>query len=278
MGCGPRPDRRRSPGERCLEPRPPASPATSSRWRACAARPSTCCSSSSWGRGRSGSPGHRPSKRSLGRPARTGASIAMESLDDATVPRFLVRDRDSKFTRAFDDVFAADGTKIIKTPVQAPNANAHAERWVRTVRQECLDWMLLWGRRHLEGILVVRAALQPRAAAPRPGASPTKGMEIGWRLVGSRPPSALGAGIASAAWFTSTTRSRHDVRVSEPNGPSFASAAKATAAPGRTAATAVVGSSGDHRGQVAPLANSQLSNHDRLLAPTVSVRSSWCPV
>jgi putative transposase len=99
----------------------------------------------------------------------------MESLDDATVPRFLVRDRDSKFTRAFDDVFAADGTKIIKTPVQAPNANAHAERWVRTVRQECLDWMLLWGRRHLEGILVVRAALQPRAAAPRPGASPTKG-------------------------------------------------------------------------------------------------------
>jgi putative transposase len=68
-------------------------------------------------------------------------------------PRFLVRDRDSKFTRAFDDVFAFDGIQIIKTPVQAPNANAYAERWVRTVRSECLDWMLIWGRRHLERVL-----------------------------------------------------------------------------------------------------------------------------
>jgi putative transposase len=67
-----------------------------------------------------------------------------------SAPRFLVRDRDSKLTRAFDDVFAADGIRTITTPIQAPNANAFAERWVRTVRQECLDWMLVWGRRHLE--------------------------------------------------------------------------------------------------------------------------------
>jgi putative transposase len=77
----------------------------------------------------------------------------MESLDGATVPRFLLRDRDSKFTRAFDDVFAADGTQILNTPVRAPNANAHPERWVRTVRQECLDWLLIWGRRHLERVV-----------------------------------------------------------------------------------------------------------------------------
>jgi putative transposase len=70
-----------------------------------------------------------------------------------SAPRFLVRDRDSKLTRAFSDVFAADGIRIIKTPIQAPNANAFAERWVRTVRQECLDWMLIWGRRHLERVL-----------------------------------------------------------------------------------------------------------------------------
>jgi putative transposase len=80
-------------------------------------------------------------RREAGRTAGTGA------------PRFLVRDRDSKFTRAFDDVFASDGIQIIKTPVQAPNANAIAERWVRTVRQECLDWMLIWSRRHLEQVL-----------------------------------------------------------------------------------------------------------------------------
>lgn len=69
------------------------------------------------------------------------------------MPQFLVHDRDTKFTRAVDDVFVADGTRIIKTPIQAPNANAYAERWVRMVRQECLDWLLIWGRRHLEGVL-----------------------------------------------------------------------------------------------------------------------------
>jgi len=72
---------------------------------------------------------------------------------ETSSPRFLVRDRDSKLTRAFDDVFAADGIQIIKTPIQAPNAGAVAERWVRTVRQECLAWMLIWGRRHLEWVL-----------------------------------------------------------------------------------------------------------------------------
>jgi putative transposase len=70
-----------------------------------------------------------------------------------SAPRFLVRDRDSKLTRAFDDVFAADGIQTITTPIQAPNANAFAERWVRTVRQECLDWTLIWGRRHLARVL-----------------------------------------------------------------------------------------------------------------------------
>jgi putative transposase len=69
------------------------------------------------------------------------------------VPRFLLRDRDAKFTRAFDDVFAGDGIQVIRTPVQAPNANAVAERWVQTVRRECLDGMLVWGRRHLERVV-----------------------------------------------------------------------------------------------------------------------------
>jgi putative transposase len=69
--------------------------------------------------------------------------------------RFLIRDRDAKFARAFDDVFHSDGAEVLITPVQAPNANAYAERWIRTVRAECLDWLLITGRGHLEQVLRV---------------------------------------------------------------------------------------------------------------------------
>jgi putative transposase len=67
--------------------------------------------------------------------------------------QFLIRDRDAKFTRAFDDVFRSEGAEVLIAPVQAPNANAYAERWIRTVRAECLDWLLIVGRGHLEQVL-----------------------------------------------------------------------------------------------------------------------------
>jgi putative transposase len=69
--------------------------------------------------------------------------------------RFVLRDRDVKFSRSFDDVFRAEGAEMLVTPVQAPNANAYAERWIRTVRAECLDWLLIVGRGHLEQVLRV---------------------------------------------------------------------------------------------------------------------------
>ena len=71
---------------------------------------------------------------------------------------FVLRDRDAKFTHRFDDVFGSHGAEVLLTPVQTPNANAYAERWVRTVRTECLDWLLIIGRGHLEQVLRVYAA------------------------------------------------------------------------------------------------------------------------
>jgi transposase InsO family protein len=71
--------------------------------------------------------------------------------------RFLIRDRDAKYNGRFDEVFRSEGIRIVKTPVRAPKANAVAERFVRTVRSECLDWLLVLNRRHLEHALRVYA-------------------------------------------------------------------------------------------------------------------------
>jgi putative transposase len=80
-------------------------------------------------------------------------NLAMSVDDQGRRFKFLIRDRDSKFVEAFDTVFGAEGTTVIRTPVRAPRANAYAERFVGTARRECLDWTLVLGRHHLERVL-----------------------------------------------------------------------------------------------------------------------------
>jgi putative transposase len=80
-------------------------------------------------------------------------NLGLEFADEGM--RFLIRDRDSKYSGPFDEIFRAGAIRIVKTPVRAPQANAIAERFVRTIRVECLDWLLILNRRHLERVLRV---------------------------------------------------------------------------------------------------------------------------
>jgi putative transposase len=79
--------------------------------------------------------------------------LAWHREDESRCPTLLIHDRDAKFPASFDAVFRAEGVRVVRTPVQAPRANAVAERWVGTVRRECLDWLLILGRRQLEQVL-----------------------------------------------------------------------------------------------------------------------------
>jgi putative transposase len=82
-------------------------------------------------------------------------NLLMDLDDRDQRARFLIHDRDAKFPRAFDALLESDGVNVIRTPVRAPNANAHMERWIGTVRRECLDRLLIVGRRQLAHALRV---------------------------------------------------------------------------------------------------------------------------
>jgi putative transposase len=97
--------------------------------------------------------------------AQQARNLMMQLGDDQPF-RLLIHDRDSKFGGGFDEIFRSEGVRVIRTPVRAPNANAYAERWVRTVRADCLDHLLIFGRRHRACPPGLRPALQRTPATP----------------------------------------------------------------------------------------------------------------
>ena len=102
--------------------------------------------------------------------------VAWTVAERADPVRFLIRDRDRTFTSGFDAVFEAEHIRIVRTPIQAPQANAFAERFVRTARAECLDWLLTLNARHLERTLTVFIDHYIRlAASSQPGLGAAQG-------------------------------------------------------------------------------------------------------
>ncbi len=111
--------------------------------------------------------------------------------------RFLLRDRDAKYSGPFDEVFRTEGVRVVRTPIRAPKANAFAERFVRTVQRECLDHVLIYGRRHLERVLSAYLSHYIEEATP--------GTALGgprWKPNTTDPPELSNAGGAKgrAGW------------------------------------------------------------------------------
>ncbi len=137
-------------------------------------------------------------------------NLLMDLGDRSQRPRFLIHDRDAKFSCAFDGIFQSEDIAVRRTPIRAPNANAYAERWVGNVRSECLDRLLIFGRHHLERVLC--------AYVRHFNQRPHRGLEL--RPPDSREDSILhpsrrlarlkSGGATFLAGYSTSTNSQHD--------------------------------------------------------------------
>jgi putative transposase len=146
--------------------------------------------------------------------AQQARNLLMDLDERRERPRFLIHDRDTKFSRLFDGIFESEGIAVIHTPIRAPNANAHAERWVGSVRRECLDRLLIFGRRQLEHVLRVYVCHFNQQRGHTEVSNSDRQMAAADSILRPRPRLARlksGGATFSAGYSTSTSSQRERV-------------------------------------------------------------------
>jgi putative transposase len=141
-------------------------------------------------------------------------NLLMDLDDHGRRPRFLIHDRDTKFSRAFGAIFRSEGIEIVRTPIQAPNANAHAERFVGSVRRECLDRLLIFGRPN-------SSASSPSTSATSTSSVHTERSTCDRQITGTEPIACRqqprircrSYGATSLADYSTNTKPRRDGRI-----------------------------------------------------------------